>query len=498
MKKQAFNPYLPSYEYIPDGEPHVFGDRLYVFGSHDRFNGKKFCMNDYVSWSASINDLADWRYEGVIYKKTQDPDNPDGKQVMYAPDVAQGVDGRYYLYYGLADDNKIGVAVCDTPAGKYEFLDCVHDKDGKVWGKRPQDFMPFDPGILVDDDGKVHLYAGQAPMFLKKAKKEYDKHFRNTAFHVELMPDMVTMKTEPVEILPNILNSKGTGFEKHEMFEANSIRKFEGKYYFIYSSVQSHELCWAVSDRPDGGFKYGGVLTSNGDIKNSNSDDIKYSGLIKDGKNYIGNNHGSIVKINDNYYIFGHRHTNRHIYSRQGYAEKINFHDGIFDYAPLTSCGLNNGPLEGIGNYEARIACHLMSKDGITFSAHKIVQNKKHPSFTQDGEDREDNPNQYINNMRDGAKAGFRYFDFKNKMPNEISVKVRGKAEGLLNVFDDENNGKLLASIPIKVNDKNKWCDFSNEFKVEAAIKPIYFIYKGKGSIDFMSFELKKQGVNIL
>lgn len=46
------NPYLPSYEYVPDGEPHVFGDRLYIFGSHDRFDGKEYCENDYVCWSA--------------------------------------------------------------------------------------------------------------------------------------------------------------------------------------------------------------------------------------------------------------------------------------------------------------------------------------------------------------------------------------------------------------------------------------------------------------
>ena len=48
MKSQAFNPYLPSYEYVPDGEPHIFGGRLYVFGSHDAFNGDRFCTNDYV------------------------------------------------------------------------------------------------------------------------------------------------------------------------------------------------------------------------------------------------------------------------------------------------------------------------------------------------------------------------------------------------------------------------------------------------------------------
>ena len=52
--KQALNPYLPSWEYIPDGEPHVFGDRVYVYGSHDRFNAPIFCVNDYVCWSCLL------------------------------------------------------------------------------------------------------------------------------------------------------------------------------------------------------------------------------------------------------------------------------------------------------------------------------------------------------------------------------------------------------------------------------------------------------------
>jgi len=66
MKKQVFNPYLPSYEYVPDGEPYVFGDRLYVYGSHDKFNGKNFCLGDYVCWSAPVDDLGNWKFEGTI------------------------------------------------------------------------------------------------------------------------------------------------------------------------------------------------------------------------------------------------------------------------------------------------------------------------------------------------------------------------------------------------------------------------------------------------
>lgn len=101
MKGQAFNPYLPSWEYIPDGEPHVFDGRVFVYGSHDKFNGKGFCMNDYVAWSAPADDLSDWRYEGVIYKKSDDV-NYRGRGSMYAPDVCCAPDGKYYLYYAFA------------------------------------------------------------------------------------------------------------------------------------------------------------------------------------------------------------------------------------------------------------------------------------------------------------------------------------------------------------------------------------------------------------
>lgn len=98
---QAVNPFLPSWEYIPDGEPHVFDGRIYLFGSHDRFDGDGYCMNDYVCYSADTKNLKEWRYEGVIYRKNQDPRNQEGGHCMWAPDVAKGLDGRYYLYYCL-------------------------------------------------------------------------------------------------------------------------------------------------------------------------------------------------------------------------------------------------------------------------------------------------------------------------------------------------------------------------------------------------------------
>ena len=161
MSKQIYNPYMPSFEYVPDGEPHLFGDRIYLYGSHDRFDGAEYCLNDYVCYSADVKDLTDWRYEGVIYRKEQDPRNqnipadtppnqprfgvevkdenslnPPGIHAMWAPDVVQGPDGRYYLYYCLDFLPEIGAAVCDTPAGQYEFLGLVRHKDGTPLGTK--------------------------------------------------------------------------------------------------------------------------------------------------------------------------------------------------------------------------------------------------------------------------------------------------------------------------------------------------------------------------
>ena len=138
-KKQAVNPYLPSWEFVPDGEPHVFGERVYIYGSHDFYNGDVFCMGDYVCWSAPVDELGNWRYEGVIYGRQDDPENKTGEGCLYAPDVTRGPDGRYYLYYALSSRSLISVAVCDQPAGKYEFLGYVHDKEGKRLGERPED-----------------------------------------------------------------------------------------------------------------------------------------------------------------------------------------------------------------------------------------------------------------------------------------------------------------------------------------------------------------------
>ncbi|MBQ8996011.1 MAG: family 43 glycosylhydrolase [Oscillospiraceae bacterium] len=477
MNQQAFNPYLPNWEYVPDAEPYVFGDRVYVFGSHDAFAGKHFCPNDYVLWSAPVDDLSDWKKEGIIYRTSQDPDAKKNS-FMQAPDVVQGLDGRYYLYYTLKLTPFMSVAVSDNITGPYEYYGRVRLPNGHVIGSKRKDLFQFDPGLFRDEDGKCWLYSGFSPrrsglfgIFTRQYKMD-------GAYVMELGEDMLTVKSGPKFLIPGPDASQGTGFEGHEFYEASSMRKIDGKYYFIYSSILSHELCYAVSDKPDGGFRYGGTVVSIGDVGYQSHE---WS------LNYLGNTHGSLVKIKGQWYVFYHRQTNANMFSRQGCAERIAIlEDGTIPQVEVTSCGLNSGPLNGKGEYSSHIACNLMGAEGtyVYDQFHKPGW-KKHPYFTQTGGDREDHPDQYIANMTDGAVAGFKYFDIQAL--KRIAVKVGGTGRGVMQV-KTSLDGRVLAEIPVSANQFRSW--FQSVCSVPDGVHALYFRFCGEGSIDFHAFEL--------
>ncbi len=470
MNKLVFNPFLPENEYVPDGEPHIFNDRVYLYGSHDKFNGEGFCLLDYVCYSAPIDDLSDWKYEGVIYQRKQDPDGKKGiYHAMYAPDVVQGKDGKYYLYYFLGRKGYICVARCDEPAGKYEYYGHVKYQDGTLLGKKKEPFQ-FDPGLFKDDDGTIYMYTGFSPRYSNPLLMGWHKTSKRGTMGFVLDDDMLTIKEGPIFIgVPSVHSSRGTGFEGHEFFEASSMRKFNDKYYFIYSSINGHELCYAVSDNPLKGFKYQGTLVSNGDIG------LSAKG-IKDGKNPTGNTHGSLIQIKDKHYVFYHRHTNRHAFSRQACAETIKFENGIFYQAELTSCGLlKDNVLIGVGTYPSRIACQLYSqKKNSYFSLMFKVRKGMRPFITQ----RDDQ--QYIANFSNGSVAVYKYFDLSKTV--SIKINIKGKLNGDFEIY---NSNGLIGVI----NNESNNVLIKGELLAKDVLK---FIYKGKGHFDFISFELKE------
>lgn len=288
---------------------------------------------------------------------------------------------------------------------------------------------------------------------------------------------MLTVLGEPTKIAPSFSNSAGTGFEGHEFFEASSIRKVGDKYCFIWSSYYGHELCYALSDDPEGPFEFGGTIISNGDIGVNGIRDEA------DCDNYIGNNHGSIEKINGKWYVFYHRHTNRRSFSRQACAERINvLPDGHIPQVEMTSCGLNGGPLAGKGVYPAPIACILKSRSGAMRG--EVPLRGIHPYITQDGEDGQDEAFQHIANFRRGAVCGYKYFSPDGA--TTLSVTIRGDARGFFTVTDGAGN--MLSHVNILSS--RGWQTFSAPFKCPRERFALYFTFEGDGAVDFLRFSL--------
>ena len=222
------NPYMPLWEHIPDGEPYVFEDpdqpgkqRVYVYGSHDDLIDA-YCGRDQVVWSASVDSLNNWRYDGVILvvdknAKGEPFDSAGTADVLFAPDVTLVTDANGKKTYYLFPNDQTGfrnglIAKSDRPDGPFEVCNWNAENPNQVDG-----VLQFDPAVFVDDDGRVYGYWG--------FERSYAAEFDPTT--------MATVKpgTKVVEDMVSGRNQDGV----FSFFEASSIRKIKDKYVFIYS-----------------------------------------------------------------------------------------------------------------------------------------------------------------------------------------------------------------------------------------------------------------------
>ncbi|MGN0691457.1 MAG: family 43 glycosylhydrolase [Oscillospiraceae bacterium] len=390
------NPYLPSWEYIPDGEPRVFGDRVYIYGSHDVSGSDRFC--DYVlkCWSAPLSDPNKWVCHGDIFHTRADRDHPsdidwnNDDTFLFAPDVVQGKDGKYYLYAYIVN-GKGCVAVSDRPEGPFKL---VSQYKYTISDEICCNGWFIDPGVLVDDDGRTYIYCGFERSFLAEINSEnMFEVIDNTCIE---------------HFIPCVPTEEG-GFTENEslFYEACSPRKINGIYYMIYSPKRGSRLAYATADSPTGPYTYRGYIVDNG---------VDYPG---------GNNHGSVACINGQWYVFYHRMTNGTIMSRRGCAEKIEIlPDGTIPPVEMTSLGFDDS-LDPYMVTPADIACVLK---GSSFITERNVFER------------------YVANIHSGDVIGYKYYDFGDDFSSstmEFAAEVRGMgADCHIHIFaDDEEIG---------------------------------------------------------
>ncbi|RKD13301.1 alpha-N-arabinofuranosidase [Pelobium manganitolerans] len=256
----AQNPIIHN-QFTADPSARVFGDKVYLFPSHDILANKErgridwFCMEDYHVFSSS--NLTDWEDHGVIVTQNKVPWVKPDSYSMWAPDCIER-NGKYYFYFPstpkdstLGRGFKIGVAVADRPEGPYipEALP-IKNVNG------------IDPNVFIDNDGQAYLYWSAGNIYGAKLNENM----------LELASDPVILQDLPTKGLK----------EGPYLFERGGI------YYLTYPHVENktERLEYAISDNPLGPFKFKGV--------------------IMDETPGCWTNHHSILPFKNQWYLFYH------------------------------------------------------------------------------------------------------------------------------------------------------------------------------------------------
>lgn len=263
MKKAR---YLFPSDYMADPSVHVFNDKLYIYPSHDWDSGAAFDddgghfeMKDYHA--LTLTDIEN--EEATDCGKILDlQDIPWAGRQLWDNDVVEK-DGKYYLIFSAKDKNDVfhlGVAVADRPEGPF-----------KPQADHIRGSYSIDPCVFKDDDGSIYVYfgglwGGQLQRYKdnKDMGKEYLPEGDEPALPsrvVKMTDDVLQFAEEPKPVLVVDENGKPlAASDPHRFFEASWMHKFNGKYYFSYSTGDSHLLCYAVGDNPYGPFTYKGVV----------------------------------------------------------------------------------------------------------------------------------------------------------------------------------------------------------------------------------------------
>ncbi|MDR1003417.1 MAG: glycoside hydrolase family 43 protein [Prevotellaceae bacterium] len=258
--------YLVPNDYMADPAVHVFNGRLYIYPSHDwesgipeNDNGDHFNMKDYHVFSTDDPMTGEIIDHGMVLSTD---DIPWAGRQLWDCDVAEK-DGKYYMYFPLKDKNdtfRIGVAIADRPEGPF-----VPQPD-PIRGS-----YSIDPAILCED-GKYYMYfgglwGGQLQRYrdnksLEAATFPADDEPGIPARVVRLSDDMLQFAEEPKPVV--VVDEQGkpltAGDNTRRFFEASWMHKYNGKYYFSYSTGDTHQLCYAIGDNPYGPFTYQGVI----------------------------------------------------------------------------------------------------------------------------------------------------------------------------------------------------------------------------------------------
>ncbi len=272
LNKAAISQPIVSHLYTADPSAHVFNGKIYVYPSHDidageAFDdlGSHFAMEDYHVFS--MEDVSSEAIDHGVALHVNDV--PWAAKQMWAPDAAHK-NGKYYLFFPAKDHQgifRIGVAVGNSPVGPFE--------------PRPEPIkgsFSIDPAVFEDTDGEYYMYFGG--LWGGQLQRWRTGEFNGTEpdsptahlpkdnepallpYVAKMTDDLLEFSEKPKAI--DIVDENGqnllAGDNNRRFFEAAWMHKYQGKYYFSYSTGDTHYICYALGDSPYGPFTYKGRI----------------------------------------------------------------------------------------------------------------------------------------------------------------------------------------------------------------------------------------------
>jgi Glycosyl hydrolases family 43 len=266
LNRRAISQPIVKHIYTADPSAHVFNGKIYIYPSHDidtdiPFDdlGSHFAMEDYhvISMDSIESEATD---HGVALHIK---DVPWAEKQMWAPDAAYK-NGKYYLYFPAKKADgifQIGVAVSDSPTGPFI------PEPGPI-----KESYSIDPAVFCDDGDKNYMYFGGiwGGQLQSYRNNQYSKDFIEPLAHEPALGPRVAMLTDDMKQFAEtakeiiITDENGNpllaGDTERRFFEASWMHKYNGKYYFSYSTGDTHFICYAISDNPYGPFAYQGRI----------------------------------------------------------------------------------------------------------------------------------------------------------------------------------------------------------------------------------------------
>ena len=254
-------------DYMADPAVHVFNNNIYIYPSHDWDSGEAFDddgghfqMKDYHVLCIDGNPMDT---DAIDCGKVLDVENiPWAEKQLWDNDCVEK-NGKYYLIYSAKDYTGVfhlGVAIAAHPEGPF-----IPNAD-PIRGS-----YSIDPCVFKDEDGKIYVYfggiwGGQLQWYKdnKALKDEYLPEGKENPLPSRvacMTPDVQQFAETPHPVV--IVDNNGeplSADDPHRFFEASWMHKYKGKYYYSYSTGDSHLLCYAVGDNPYGPFTYKGVI----------------------------------------------------------------------------------------------------------------------------------------------------------------------------------------------------------------------------------------------